>query len=99
LNAYERYMDTFGKLNSVIKIADHSFITLDTVSLSAKQDSISKLNAQYFLDDLKEKYKYSKGSYNILLTHVPLYRGENVDCGPRRRTPNIKNHYGYQYQS
>lgn len=33
------------------------------------------------------------------MTHVPLWRPENSDCGPRRRHPPLRNLYGYQYQS
>ena len=98
-SAYDRYLSTFGQLNSLINVANHSVITLDTVSLSASENLNSKLAAELFLEEFGQKSKYLGYSHNILISHVPLYRPENVDCGPRRRTPPIKNQYGYQYQS
>lgn len=97
--AYDVYAQTFGTLNQVVQVANHSFICLDTVSLSATVETPQKLAAQAFLDQLAVSNRFAFEQQNILLTHVPLYRPPASDCGPIRTRPPIVNAYGHQYQS
>jgi calcineurin-like phosphoesterase family protein len=96
-SAHERYIKTFGDVNSVSCIGDHCFFAIDTIALSGNHKDQSFIKAQKFLDDLLDfKHDFTK---RILLTHVPLYRPENAECGSRRVFPPITNRAGYQYQS
>ena len=96
--AYNRYSETFGTLNTAITVADHSIIALDTVSLSGRSDSPSFKNAQAFMDKLNST-REKDPTTRVLISHVPLFRPEDADCGPRRTTTPIRNLQGYQYQS
>ena len=96
--AYNRYSETFGTLNRGFEIANHTIVALDTVSLSGRSDSTSYKNAEEYLQKLNET-KETDPSRRILISHVPLYRHEDADCGPRRHTAPIRNTFGYQYQS
>ncbi|KAJ3345458.1 hypothetical protein HDU91_007349, partial [Kappamyces sp. JEL0680] len=95
--AHARYMETFGALNSWTEVANHSIIALDTIGLSGPSTDAYK-TASRFLDALASE-DLGPSSRRILLSHVPLYRPEGSDCGPRRRFQPIRNMYGYQYQS
>jgi ethanolamine phosphate phosphodiesterase len=96
-DAYTRYLNTFGSANSVVIIADHAFVALDTIALSGNPSVTSYKQAFNFLEEMQHfNHDYQK---RILLTHVPLYRPENSDCGNKRHFSPIKNQYGYQYQS
>ncbi|KAJ3322939.1 hypothetical protein HDV06_002598 [Boothiomyces sp. JEL0866] len=95
--AYSRYLDHFGKLNSITHIANHSIVALDTIGLSGKPDGKPYQTAHAFLKSLDQpKLNPEK---TILISHVPLYRPENADCGPIRHFKPITNRRGYQYQS
>ncbi|KAJ6259746.1 Cell division control protein [Drechslerella dactyloides] len=138
---YERFRTYFGETNSVWEIGNHSFVLVDTVSLSddrqdgdgwrvggkAKQwlDEYSKgmhqpmprttsprklMSQQIQLADEKESTEsqpppqqnmFSRMLPSILITHVPLYRGPNVPCGPLRESKlhggGIPFRAGYQY--
>nr|KAJ3418365.1 hypothetical protein HK105_008401 [Polyrhizophydium stewartii] len=96
--AYERYLLNFGRLNSVFDIGEHFVILLDTVSLSSIRQTPASKRARDFMDSYELPPQRLAGR-TILLTHVPLYRPGDVDCGPRRRSPPIANRAGYQYQS
>ncbi|KAF2203731.1 hypothetical protein GQ43DRAFT_389325 [Delitschia confertaspora ATCC 74209] len=124
-----RYIAYFGDGNRIDVIGNHTFVSVDTVSLSAlgqeNPESVQELwkPAMDFLDnapakkrnyvlkelrkqrDLQPNLPYSHGivelndlakaelpkpNYTItefptiLLTHVPLYRGDGTPCGPLR---------------
>jgi hypothetical protein len=97
-HAYQRYLSTFGSLNTLTMIANHSIIAMDTIGLSGKPTSVAYKSATEFLTSLNSE-TLSDPSRRILLSHVPLYRPPNSDCGSRRRAKPLVNQYGYQYQS
>jgi hypothetical protein len=97
-HAYQRYLSTFGSLNTLTMLANHSIIALDTIGLSGKPSSVAYKSATEFLNSLNSE-TLSDPSRRILLSHVPLYRPPNSDCGPRRRQKPLVNQFGYQYQS
>lgn len=99
LSAHERFIKTFGELNHVTRVANHSFVALDTIGLSGLESSSPHINAFQFLQSLDTKIALDPPERRILITHVPLWRPENVDCGPRRVTKPIRNFRGYQYQN
>jgi hypothetical protein len=97
-HAYKRYREHFGLLNSVTEVANHSIIALDTIGLSGKTNSEAYKTANEFLHSLPNR-NLADPERRILLSHVPLYRPEDSECGPLRRSKPITNRYGYQYQS
>ena len=99
LSAHDRFIKTFGELNHVTRVANHSFVALDTIGLSGLESSSPYINAFQFLQSLDTKIPLDPLERRILITHVPLWRPENVDCGPRRITKPIRNFRGYQYQN
>ena len=80
------------------RVANHSFIAVDTIGLSGHEHATSYINAYKFLKSLDSTLQ-DPPERRILITHVPLWRPENVDCGPRRVTKPIRNFRGYQYQN
>ncbi|KAI8899629.1 Metallo-dependent phosphatase-like protein [Globomyces pollinis-pini] len=95
--AYSRYLSTFGRLNTITTVANHSIIALDTIGLSGRPESQAYKTAHEFLQSLTLD---SVGpERRILLTHVPFWRPENSECGPRRRAKPLTNRRGYQYQN
>lgn len=149
----DRFEAHFGDTNKVYVIGNHTFVNLDSVSLSAYEE----LNKEYtdrkradlmhiwrpaddFLSSLgtssskvtaealngfypgtypTQRYRHEvtepdaalphatrKDSLShpqlpvVLLTHVPLYRPQDTDCGPlRERGHSIPVALGYQYQN
>jgi ethanolamine phosphate phosphodiesterase len=97
-HAYQRYLNTFGNLNTLTHVGNHSIIAIDTIGLSGKPTSVAYQTATEFLQGL-ENVPMHEPSRRILLSHVPLYRPKDSDCGSRRRAKPLTNSYGYQYQS
>ncbi|KAI8927166.1 Metallo-dependent phosphatase-like protein [Entophlyctis helioformis] len=97
-HAYLRFRTAFGQLNTAYAIANHTIVTLDTVSLSATRDTPARLEALKFMAEFETPVAL-RDSKIILVSHVPLFRPENSDCGPRRRSHPITNRRGYQYQN
>ncbi|KAF3922642.1 hypothetical protein ABW21_db0201385 [Orbilia brochopaga] len=140
---YQRFRTYFGETNSVWEIGNHSFVLIDTVSLSddrqdadgwkvggkAKQwlDEYSKglhqpmprttnprklMSQQIQLATEKDSPEsqpppqqnmFTRPLPSILITHVPLYRGPGVPCGPLRESKlhggGIPFRAGYQYSN
>ncbi|KAG1703786.1 hypothetical protein DVH05_006799 [Phytophthora capsici] len=82
----KRYEVTFGKANRIDEIQGHTFVSLNTMALDSdvaskevKTEARSFLNSVNF-DDLRAR---TKGSV-ILLTHLPLFRVDDLQCGEER---------------
>ncbi|EWC44582.1 hypothetical protein DRE_06663 [Drechslerella stenobrocha 248] len=141
---YQRFRTYFGETNSVWEIGNHSFVLVDTVSLSDDRQNADGWKvggkAKQWLDE------YSRGMHQpvprtthprklmsqqiqvasqqdpsdeslpppqqnlfdrrlptVLITHVPLYRGPNVPCGPLRESKlhggGIPFRAGHQYSN
>ncbi|KAI5956283.1 hypothetical protein KGF54_000758 [Candida jiufengensis] len=89
-----RFEKTFGSPNLVVTINEVDFIMLDSTSLSSTKDVINQ-ESKKFISNLP-----TKTNPRILLTHVPLYRDPNSECGPLREKPKFDSlGKGYQYQN
>jgi hypothetical protein len=78
-------------------IADHAIIGIDTIALSGHPESDSYKNAKNFLSNLRTLE--TPPSKRIMLTHVPLFRPDDSECGSRRVSGPLRNFGGYQFQS
>ncbi|RIA85020.1 Metallo-dependent phosphatase-like protein [Glomus cerebriforme] len=95
--AFYRFRKLFGVFSYMTNLGNHSIIALDTITLSGSNNTLKK-------DARKLMQRLEKDTTNslprILLTHVPLYRPPNTDCGPlRQKGQSIKQGAGYQYQN
>ncbi|RCK64946.1 Cell division control protein 1 [Candida viswanathii] len=89
-----RFESSFGVSNSVFDIKGVEFITLDTLSISATEETINKPSRD-FLNSIGVRSKP-----RVLLTHVPLYRDPSLSCGPLRESAYFDvNGHGYQYKN
>ncbi|CAI4058427.1 putative lipid phosphatase CDC1 SKDI_04G4040 [Saccharomyces kudriavzevii IFO 1802] len=94
----KRFSSYFGETSSSLEVGNHTFVLLDTISLSDRTNpNVSRIPME-FLDD------FAKGSHSyprILLSHVPLWRNaKQQPCGELRESKKpfpIKN--GKQYQT
>lgn len=98
LTNVERFAAHFGAANDVFELGNHTFIQLDTISLSHPDDEVNKAAREFFE---ARKAETDSKLPKILLTHVPLYRDPNAElCGPGRETtkrfPIMR---GHQYQT
>ena len=98
VNVLNRFASFFGYADRVIEIANYSFIFLDTISLSSKDEGIRNRSAE-FLDNIHKWLDPSKP--RILLTHVPLFRQNKIEgCGPLREKKTLfPIQKGIQYQT
>ncbi|CAG8517056.1 13541_t:CDS:2 [Funneliformis mosseae] len=95
--AFYRFRKEFGPLSYMTNIGNHSFIALDTITLSGSNETLKK-DAKELIQRLENDTTNSLP--RILLTHVPLYRPPNTDCGTlRQQSRYIKQGAGYQYQN
>lgn len=91
-DAVERFTDTFGNPNSITRINNVDFVTLDTLSLSSKNKNDA---SRTFLNGLE-----TKSRPRVLLSHVPFYRDTQTQtCGPYREGGTFRLTKGYQYQT
>ncbi|KAJ1659453.1 hypothetical protein IWQ61_001477 [Dispira simplex] len=98
-NALERYQRVFGPLNHQATVANHTLVFLDDLSLENTHVPGLAANATQLLDELRAHPQPFLP--RILFTHVPLYRPDGTDCGPRRHRvgTTIDQHFGFQYQN
>lgn len=93
----KRFKKYFGNPNSVKVINNVEFISLDTISLSAMEESIYGPAREFF--DTNFGTSIVKTKPRVLFTHVPLYRDPNeLTCGPLRESSVFHTSKGYQYQ-
>lgn len=82
----DRFKTIFGDSNDFVHIGNHTFVFLDTISMSASNNNDSSIHEQAlsYFDKLVHKYlpeqdklqisKDQNKRPRILLTHVPLFR-------------------------
>ncbi|EEY57777.1 metallophosphoesterase 1, putative [Phytophthora infestans T30-4] len=86
LQDVKRYEVTFGAANRIDEIEGHTFVSLNTMALDSDVASHDvEIEARSFLesvnfDDLRAR---TRGSV-ILLTHLPLFRVDDLQCGEER---------------
>ncbi|CCE80078.1 Piso0_003176 [Millerozyma farinosa CBS 7064] len=98
IEARKRFSAFFGTPNEALEIGNHSFVILDTISLSSENKQLQEDSLE-FLSTLNDHI--NPAFPRVLLTHVPLYRfTESQTCGPLRESkkpfPVMK---GLQYQT
>jgi hypothetical protein len=113
-SARGRFEAFFGPSNERWEAGNHTWVILDGVSLSNENDPAVYGPPREFLESLSHPMQKKKLSHEgvtfeapsnldqptILLTHVPLYRGKDADCGPlREKGHSIPIFQGYQYQN
>ncbi|EDO16398.1 hypothetical protein Kpol_1030p6 [Vanderwaltozyma polyspora DSM 70294] len=97
-SSLKRFSTYFGETSNYLNAGNHTFVLLDTISLSDKQNvNISNVPKQFLEDFASVEHEYPR----ILLSHVPLYRNpEQQKCGSLRESnkpfPLMK---GIQYQT
>ncbi|KAG9417179.1 Metallophosphoesterase 1 [Aphanomyces cochlioides] len=80
-----RHETAFGPSNRLIEIKGKLYLQLNTMALDNDvQDSYVVQEAMAFLDHVERQRNQTKFPPLILLTHVPLYRQDDVKCGPLR---------------
>ncbi|XP_050234147.1 uncharacterized protein C630.12 [Mercurialis annua] len=79
-----RYEEGFGARNFRFTIGKVEFIAVDAQTLDGDpQGNISSMTWEF----LKNASKDTQQIPRVLLTHIPLYRRDNTDCGPHRSSP------------
>ncbi|EJS42347.1 cdc1p [Saccharomyces arboricola H-6] len=97
-SSLQRFSSYFGETSSTLEVGNHTFVLLDTISLSDKTNpDVSRLPME-FLNN------FSMGSHpqpRILLSHVPLWRNpEQQTCGKLRESKKpFPIEKGVQYQT
>ncbi|KAI5812684.1 hypothetical protein BZA77DRAFT_252787 [Pyronema omphalodes] len=113
-SARGRFEAFFGPSNERWEAGNHTWVILDGVSLSNENDPAVYGPPREFLESLSHPMQKKKLSHEgvtfegpsnldqptILLTHVPLFREKDTDCGPlREKGHSIPIFQGYQYQN
>ncbi|CDK28307.1 unnamed protein product [Kuraishia capsulata CBS 1993] len=96
----KRFRTMFGEANEYQILGNHTFVLIDSISLSATDLPEVNTEPTIFLESLVNDKKM-KEYPRILLSHVPLYRfTDRQHCGPlresKKRFPVMK---GKQYQT
>lgn len=97
-SSLKRFTAFFGDPNSQWTVGNHTFVLLDTISLSDRQNvNISSVPREFMQNFAASSPKYPR----ILLTHVPLYRDPNQQqCGDKRESKEpFPLMVGLQYQT
>ncbi|RUS22437.1 Metallo-dependent phosphatase-like protein [Endogone sp. FLAS-F59071] len=94
LERFKQYFNT--RTSYEVSLGNHSFVILDTVSLSSHSQEVFAPVAEFLaLVPLP-----APGQPRILLTHVPLHRSPSDSCGPLRGSKGtITQGIGPQYQN
>ncbi|KAJ1911328.1 hypothetical protein IWQ60_010197 [Tieghemiomyces parasiticus] len=97
LPALTRFQRVFGPVNYRLTVANHTLVILDDLSFGNTVLPELSRNTTRFLDEVATE---SDSTLRLLFTHIPLYRPDGTDCGPRRHnnTP-INQESGFQYQN
>ncbi|KAK5962146.1 putative lipid phosphatase CDC1 PWA37_000181 [Arxiozyma heterogenica] len=98
-SSFKRFSTFFGETSSTHDVGNHTFVLLDTISLSdTSNENISSVPKEFLNQySTQKEHPFPR----ILLTHVPLWRDpEEQQCGPRRESkkpfPIVR---GEQYQT
>lgn len=94
----DRFSAYFGEMNEFFDVGNHTFVILDTISLSDTVDPYVSGFPKKFLENFdRNDHPYPK----ILLSHVPLFRDpEQQTCGKERESNNyFPLTKGEQYQT
>lgn len=94
----QRFAAFFGDPNDVYVLGNHSFVQIDTISLSHPDEAINS-DARTFVSSVESMFDPKMP--RIVLSHVPLYRDPKVEvCGPGREAKRpFPLQRGHQYQT
>lgn len=68
-SSFKRFSSFFGETSSLHDVGNHTFVLLDTISLSdTTNENVSSVPREFLTQYAKEEHPYPR----ILLTHVPL---------------------------
>lgn len=82
-HVYNRFVLFFGNPNKFYNIYNHTFVTLDTISLSSNNKYLQYDSFSFMVMFDLQKIKTPK----ILLSHIPFYRNDKlVNCGKLRES-------------
>lgn len=84
-SSFKRFSTFFGETSSTHDVGNHTFVLLDTISLSdTTNENVSSVPREFLNQYAAQKeHPFPR----ILLTHVPLWRDpEQQRCGPRRES-------------
>ncbi|KAL3241609.1 putative lipid phosphatase CDC1 [Nakaseomyces bracarensis] len=83
----DRFSAYFGEMNDVVDVGNHTFVILDTISLSDNVDNYISGFPKKFLENFN---RHDHPNPKILLSHVPLFRDpEKQTCGKERESHNL----------
>ncbi|CAI4038059.1 hypothetical protein SMKI_04G3980 [Saccharomyces mikatae IFO 1815] len=97
-SSLERFSAYFGETSSFLEAGNHTFVLLDTISLSDKANpNVSRIPMEFLNNFARSSHPYPR----ILLTHVPLWRNPTQQtCGKLRESKDpFPIHKGVQYQT
>lgn len=94
----QRFKTYFGEPSSAVDFGNHTFVLLDTISLSDKANPEVAAAPKAFLEEFAQR---SHSLPRIMLSHVPLYRNPTEQhCGDMRESKNpFPLQQGDQYQT
>ncbi|CCF56908.1 hypothetical protein KAFR_0B06120 [Kazachstania africana CBS 2517] len=101
-SSLDRFTTYFGDTSSSHEIGNHTFVLLDTISLSDTTNvNVSSIPKRFLEEFSLSRRQKSHPNPTILLTHVPLWRNANQQqCGKEREsTKPFPIQKGYQYQT
>ncbi|GKV26857.1 hypothetical protein SLEP1_g36078 [Rubroshorea leprosula] len=80
----KRYEKEFGSRNYQFKVGKVEFVVVDAQTLDGKQN-LASASWDFVMNISKDNQSYPRA----LLTHIPLYRQDWINCGPHRHSPII----------
>ncbi|MCY0725614.1 hypothetical protein OVW19_28155, partial [Klebsiella pneumoniae] len=82
-----RFEDTFGAANRIEESGGHVFVSLNTMALDSDVTRKAvQVEARNFFESINasELRAHADGRV-VLLTHLPLFRADDLQCGEARR--------------
>ncbi|CAH0479649.1 unnamed protein product [Peronospora belbahrii] len=100
----KRYEVTFGAANRIDEIGGHTFVSLNTMALDSDvMSSDVRKEARSFLESINfVDLRARAAGHIILLTHLPLFRMNDLQCGEDRLRESghvTYEHPGFEYDT
>lgn len=97
-SSLKRFTAYFGPTSQSVDVGNHTFVLVDTISLSDRTNpNVSSIPKEFLDNWVKKNHPFPR----IMLTHVPLHRDPAVQtCGPERESKKLfPMQKGIQYQT
>ncbi|TFK73954.1 hypothetical protein BDN72DRAFT_760618 [Pluteus cervinus] len=107
-HVHSRFITHFGPLNSNVQVAGHTFLLIDAPGLAEEDNERTAASLPLTnwhpkpngtLEFVMNFSRENNSTSIILLTHIPLARSQNADCGPQRERGTIRAGFGMDYQN